>query len=825
MKRRILIPACVLAAALLAGCNKDENIQGLTDISTTTFQAFTESGGTKTFLENGGSETESHSVLWVPGDAIGIASASDFSRYEYKGDGQTDFAEFEGDPVHGDYFYAVYPYSEKAALSGDMLSLELPSVQEYTPLSFAPGAFPMVARSESTVLEFKNLCGLLKINLTGTETISSITFRSSGQGVSGPATVSMDYESVPELVMSGGAGMSVTLDCGEGVALNGTVPVPFYIVLPAGTYDDFSITVTSADGTVMTKENSGLVINRSMVRPTSDVEFVPDGTGYDGDREALIAFYNATDGPNWKDNTNWCSDEPLDTWHGVTTDSEGRVTEISLNSNNLSGEAGNTLAPLTALTYLDLYSNNLSTLDVSANTALTILYCSDNSLGTLDLSDIPGLEVLLCSGNRLTSLDIRNNEGLASIEVGRQTDADGNYVDMYLYVTEAQLELWNNSWSGNALNEYVVVSTRKDYFDISPRSFDVPAGGGEIAVTVSTDQDYTVGIADPEWITLVSGEGVKEGRVVFRVAANTVPSERTGMIQFCAGSNCYNVEVRQEAGVQDIDEELFNKTFFHRSLGMRFTADWCGYCPNMAAAFSTVQEQLSGKFEVVNLHGSGSGLYFSSTGALESQYGISGYPSGIVDGRTDIPNFTEQSAIVSLVTSTISETESTYPTVSGISFNSSISGQTLTADVTLYLKKADNYKVTVVVLEDGIVGYQANYYGDTYYDYVHDGVARIAMSDITGDSFTTSSDNQTRTFSYSAEIPADCVKDNLRVLVYVQRAFGSQPVISSGNYGGYYVDNCASAKAGTSLDLVTVEDMEDIGGGNEDFGNDGRHEW
>ena len=665
--------------------------------------------------------------------------------------------------------------------------------------------------------------------------------------------------------MSDGAGMSVTLDCGEGVALNGTVPVPFYIVLPAGTYDDFSITVTSADGTVMTKENSGLVINRSMVRPTSVVEFVPDEA--QGDRAALIAFYNATGGPNWKDNTNWCSDQPLDTWHGVITDSEGRVTEIGLNNNNLSGEAGNTLAPLTALTYLDLYSNNLSTLDVSANTALTelscsfnnlreldvsantaltdlscgdnniseldlsantaltILYCSDNSLGTLDLSDIPGLEVLLCSGNRLTSLDIRNNEGLASIEVGRQTDADGNYVDMYLYVTEAQLELWNNSWSGNALNEYVVVSTRKDYFDISPRSFDVPAGGGEIAVTVSTDQDYTVGIADPEWITLVSGEGVKEGRVVFRVAANTVPSERTGMIQFCAGSNCYNVEVRQEAGVQDIDEELFNKTFYHRSLGMRFTADWCGYCPNMAAAFSTVQEQLPDKFEVVNLHGSGSGLYFSSTGALESQYGISGYPSGIVDGRTDIPNFTEQSAIVSLVTSTISETESTYPTVSGISFNSSISGQTLTADVTLYLKKADNYKVTVVVLEDGIVGYQANYYGDTYYDYVHDGVARIAMSDITGDSFTTSSDNQTRTFSYSAEIPADCVKDNLRVLVYVQRAFGSQPVISSGNYGGYYVDNCASAKAGTSLDLVTVEDMEDIGGGNEDFGNDGRHEW
>lgn len=928
MKRRILIPACVLAAALLAGCNKDENIQGLTDISTTTFQAFTESGGTKTFLENGGSETESHSVLWVPGDAIGIASASDFSRYEYKGDGQTDFAEFEGDPVHGDYFYAVYPYSEKAALSGDMLSLELPSVQEYTPLSFAPGAFPMVARSESTVLEFKNLCGLLKVNLTGTETISSITFRSSGQGVSGPAAVSMDYESVPELVMSDAAGMSVTLDCGEGVALNGTVPVPFYIVLPAGTYDDFSITVTSADGTVMTKENSGLVINRSMVRPTSVVEFVPDEA--QGDRAALIAFYNATGGPNWKDNTNWCSDQPLDTWHGVITDSEGRVTEIGLNNNNLSGEAGNTLAPLTALTYLDLYSNNISTLDVSANTALTYLSCGDNSLSELDvsantalteltcyfnslseldvsrntaleslicdhnnlskldvsantalkelycyynrlseldvshntaltdlycynnslgeldlsnntalirlscfinnlseldLSNNVALASLYCYGNRMTALDIRNNVNLGKhAGVGCQTDADGNYVDMYLYVTEAQLALWNDTWSGDELNDYVIVSTRMDYFDISPRSFDVPARGGEITVNISTDQDYTIDIVDSDWITLVSGEGVKEGRVVFRVAANTVPSERTGMIQFCAGSNCYNVEVRQEAGTQDVDEELFNKTFYHRSLGMRFTADWCGYCPNMSAAFSTVQEQLPDKFEVVNLHGGGSGLYFSSTGALESQYGISGYPSGIVDGRTEVANY-DQSVIVSMVKSTVSETESTYPTVSGISFNSSISGQTLTADVTLYLKKADNYKVTVVVLEDGIVGYQANYYGDTYYDYVHDGVARIAMSNISGDAFTTTEDNVTRTFSYSAEIPADYVKDNLRILVYVQRAYGSQPVVSSGDYGGYYVDNCASAKAGTSLDLVTVEDMDNVGGGNEDFGNDGRHEW
>ncbi|MCY4114038.1 MAG: hypothetical protein OXG33_08890 [Chloroflexi bacterium] len=52
------------------------------------------------------------------------------------------------------------------------------------------------------------------------------------------------------------------------------------------------------------------------------------------DREALIAFYHATDGPNWTDNTNWLSDAPLFTWYGVTTDDDdGRVIKLLLREN------------------------------------------------------------------------------------------------------------------------------------------------------------------------------------------------------------------------------------------------------------------------------------------------------------------------------------------------------------------------------------------------------------------------------------------------------------------------------------------------------------
>ena len=58
----------------------------------------------------------------------------------------------------------------------------------------------------------------------------------------------------------------------------------------------------------------------------------------DPDREVLVALYHATDGPNWTTDTNWLSDAPISEWHGVTTDSDGRVTEIELLDTRLRGE-------------------------------------------------------------------------------------------------------------------------------------------------------------------------------------------------------------------------------------------------------------------------------------------------------------------------------------------------------------------------------------------------------------------------------------------------------------------------------------------------------
>ena len=38
----------------------------------------------------------------------------------------------------------------------------------------------------------------------------------------------------------------------------------------------------------------------------------------------LVALYNATDGANWTNYTNWLTNEAISEWRGVVTDGEGR---------------------------------------------------------------------------------------------------------------------------------------------------------------------------------------------------------------------------------------------------------------------------------------------------------------------------------------------------------------------------------------------------------------------------------------------------------------------------------------------------------------------
>ncbi len=83
-------------------------------------------------------------------------------------------------------------------------------------------------------------------------------------------------------------------------------------------------------------------------------------TSPETDREALVALYNAAGGPEWYSNENWLSDAPIGEWQGVTTGHNGRVIELNLGENRLSGEIPPELGNLANLERLQLGANQLS---------------------------------------------------------------------------------------------------------------------------------------------------------------------------------------------------------------------------------------------------------------------------------------------------------------------------------------------------------------------------------------------------------------------------------------------------------------------------------
>ena len=126
------------------------------------------------------------------------------------------------------------------------------------------------------------------------------------------------------------------------------------------------------------------------------------------DREVLVEFYNATGGANWTNNTNWNSDAPLGQWHGVSTDATGRVTELGLGENNLSGTIPSSLGDLANLEHLNFWRNRLSgTIPSSLGrlTNLEVMVVQFNQLsGTIpsSLGNLRELRTLRLSRNQLS---------------------------------------------------------------------------------------------------------------------------------------------------------------------------------------------------------------------------------------------------------------------------------------------------------------------------------------------------------------------------------------------------------------------------------------
>lgn len=77
------------------------------------------------------------------------------------------------------------------------------------------------------------------------------------------------------------------------------------------------------------------------------------------DRAALEAFYYATGGPAWNNSSLWLSSAPLQAWHGIWTNADGRVTGMEIKNNNLQGVLPSMLGDLAYLESIEIRENKL----------------------------------------------------------------------------------------------------------------------------------------------------------------------------------------------------------------------------------------------------------------------------------------------------------------------------------------------------------------------------------------------------------------------------------------------------------------------------------
>ena len=287
MKRYIDRIAWILFLTVLSGCQRQAEKDSLPHEKVVSEEQpqmiikATIEGEAKTRTTLGHSGNGNYRPYWKEGDDIVIydLSHNGFGRFTLLSGAGTDEAVFAG-VGSGQDLVGLYPFScmTSDGLRDNVLNMELPSIQEYEKDSFGNGAYPMLAVGRPSGLVFKNLCSILQLSVTGTDAIEAIRFvaHDSNMPVSGKATVRIDYDTVPELVMTDGESPEVVLQC-NGVNLNPDAPTLFYLVIPAGTYKGgFEVEIISKIGKMIRSTQNDVTFARSQYRTIPSFAFVPE---------------------------------------------------------------------------------------------------------------------------------------------------------------------------------------------------------------------------------------------------------------------------------------------------------------------------------------------------------------------------------------------------------------------------------------------------------------------------------------------------------------------------------------------------------------------
>ena len=230
-----------------------------------------------------------------------------------------------------------------------------------------------------------------------------------------------------------------------------------------GGTDASSFAIVSASGQLQTsaaldyETQASYAVTVSVSDATGGADSINVTINVTADRAALVALYNATDGANWTNNTNWLSNEALSEWFGVSTDVNGRVTRLYLHLNGLNGAIPEELGGLASLQELFLFRNGLSgeiPEELGNLTSLTRLHLHENELsGEIpeELGNLTSLQELTLHQNELSGeipVVLGNLTSLTRLDLSQNMLSGEIPVVLGNLTSFQELSLWGNELSG-----------------------------------------------------------------------------------------------------------------------------------------------------------------------------------------------------------------------------------------------------------------------------------------------------------------------------------------------------------------------------------------
>lgn len=234
----------------LASCADDEGTE--TSNNEKVYTSFVAGSGSITRTQL----TESNKVEWEAGDEISLFDPSDNNRFSTSQSGTS--VSFTGMAnENSSTFYALYPYDEKATISGTTITTSLNPAQTTRTGSFAQGLNPSVATTTNRELTFKNACAVIKFKLnSGNNVVKKAVFRgNNGELLAGTIIIDAASNDPSASVQKDGAASEVTL---TGDFTSGNT---YYFVVAPGTLNN-GLTLTLYD-------NNGNGYIRSSSKSTS----------------------------------------------------------------------------------------------------------------------------------------------------------------------------------------------------------------------------------------------------------------------------------------------------------------------------------------------------------------------------------------------------------------------------------------------------------------------------------------------------------------------------------------------------------------------------